>query len=88
MIKMTYNYCVVVQTKNDIYNLFVPDLPIDVVSHESIITAERMIKQQLKTYLKNVLKSSQKYIYDPSKLKDIEPLLKNNESLTIVEVNI
>lgn len=85
---MTYNYCVVVQTKNDFYNLFVPDLPIDVVSHESIITAERMIKQQLKTYLKNVLKSSQKYIYEPSKLKDIEPLLKNNESLTIVEVNI
>lgn len=85
---MTYNYCVVVQMKNDIYNLFVPDLPIDVVSHESIITAERMIKQQLKTYLKNVLKSSQKYIYEPSKLKDIEPLLKNNESLTIVEVNI
>lgn len=85
---MTYNYCVVVQTKNDFYNLFVPDLPIDVVSHESIITAERMIKQQLKTYLKNVLKSSQKYIYEPSKLKDIEPLLKNNESLKIVEVNI
>lgn len=85
---MTYNYCVVVQMKNDIYNLFVPDLPIDIVSHESIITAERMIKQQLKTYIKNVLKLSQTHIYKPSNLKDIEPLLKSNESLTIVEVNI
>lgn len=85
---MTYNYYVVIQMKNDIYNLFIPDLPIEVVSHESIITAERMIKQYLKSYILKVLQASNNHIYKPSKLKDIEPLLKNNETLTMIEVSL
>lgn len=34
-----YLLCVVIQMTNDIYNLFIADLPIEVVSHESFITA-------------------------------------------------
>lgn len=85
---MNYSYCVVVQKKDDLYKMFVPDLPIDVVSHQNPFKAERMIQKSLNEYIQHMIYHTQDFNYKPTKLKEIEMLLKADEQITMIEVSI